>query len=119
MLEFSVEFYETANGQTVVEDELEALEAQSPVLHALLTAGLDKLKHRENHRPPLCLPIGEGLFELRVGHKDIARVLWFFQYGRRIIAVRCFVKKSRKTPQDELALARRRMNDYLSRRTDR
>jgi phage-related protein len=73
------------------------------------------IKHREHHRPPLCLSIGDGLFELRVGHKNIARGLWFFQRGQRIIVVHCFVKKSQKTPADELDLARKRMADYLAR----
>ncbi len=114
-MEFSIEFYETQGGQTVVENELEAIEKRSPVLHALLIAGLNKLKLREYHRPPLCLPIGDGLFELRVGHKDIARALWFFQRGQRIIVVRCFIKKSQKTPVGEIELARRRMKDYLTR----
>ncbi len=91
------------------------IEKQSSVLHALLVSGLNKLKHREHHRPPLSLSIGDDLFELRVGHKDIARGLWFFQRGQRIIVVHCFVKKSQKTPADELDLARKRMADYLAR----
>jgi phage-related protein len=56
------------------------------------------------------------LFELRVGHKDIARAAWFFQAGQRIVVVRCFVKKSQKTPPAELTLAHRRMAEYLSRK---
>jgi phage-related protein len=55
------------------------------------------------------------LFELRVGRKDIARAAWFFQAGQRIIVARCFVKKTQKTPPAELALARKRMAEYLSR----
>jgi hypothetical protein len=42
-MEFSVEFYETAGGQAVVEDEIETIEKQSPILHALLVTGLNKL----------------------------------------------------------------------------
>lgn len=61
------------------------------------------------------MPLGDGLFELRVGHKDIARALWFFQAGQRIVAVRCFVKKTQKTPPGELDMARKRMAEYLSR----
>ena len=114
-MEFSIELYETNSGRSVVEDELEDLEKQSPELHALVVVGLSKLRSRENHRPPLCLPIGDGLFELRVGHRNIARALWFFRHGRRIIVVRCFVKKSQRTPASELELAKHRMTDYLGR----
>lgn len=115
-LQFSIELYETAEGHQVVEEELEALERRSPTLHALLIAGLNKLRQREYHRPPLSAPLGDGLFELRVGGRDIARAVWFFQSGGRIVVVRCFVKKSQKTPQRELQLARARMTDYLVRR---
>ena len=114
-MEFTVELYETPDGRPVVEEELETIERTIPVLYDLLVAGLSKLRLREYHRPPLCEPLGGGLFELRVGRKDIARAAWFFQAGQRIVVVRCFVKKSRKTPQGELDLAAKRMVEYLNR----
>jgi phage-related protein len=115
-LEFSIELYETQAGRPVVEEELAAIERRTPVLHDLLVAGLNKLRRREYHHPPLCEPLGNRLFELRVGRKDIARAVCFFQEGQRIVVVRCFIKKSQKTPASELELAHRRMADYLSRR---
>lgn len=114
-MEFTVELYETPDQKPIVEDELDAIERTIPVLYDLLVAGLNKLRRREYHRPPLCEPLGDGLFELRVGRKDIARAAWFFQAGQRIVVVRCFVKKSQKTPANELELARRRMAEYLGR----
>lgn len=117
-MEFSIEFYESIDGRPVVADELEAMARASPILHALLLAGLNKLKRREFHRLPLSSPIGDGLFEVRVGHKNIARGLWFFQHSQRIVVVRCFVKKSQKTPSGDLELARKRMNEYLARRQE-
>lgn len=114
-MEFTVELYETPDQKPIVEDELDAIERAIPVLYDLLVAGLNKLRRREYHRPPLCEPLGDGLFELRVGRKDIARAAWFFQAGQRIVVVRCFVKKSQKTPANELELARRRMAEYLGR----
>ena len=112
---FAIDLYETRDGQPVVADELDAIERQTPVLHALLVAGLSKLRHREYHRPPLCEPLGGRLFELRVGRKDIARAVWFYREGQRIVVVRCFIKKSQKTPASELQLARARLADYLKR----
>jgi len=114
-MEFTVELYETPDGRPVVEEELEAIERTIPVLYDLLVAGLSKLRRREYHRPPLCEPLGGGLFELRVGRKDIARAAWFFQAGQRIVVMRCFVKKAQKTPPGELELVRKRMAEYLSR----
>lgn len=116
-MDFSIELYETREGRKLVEDELDAIEHQSPVLFELLLAGMAKLRYREYHRPPLCDGLGGGLFELRVGRKDIARAIWFYQEGRRIVIVRCFVKKSQKTPEGELMLARKRMAEYKDRKT--
>lgn len=118
-MDFSIELYENQDGRKVVEEELDGVEKQAPVLHTLLVAGLAKLKRRDYHRPPLCMPVDDDLFELRVGRKDIARGLWFFCRGRRIVVVRCFVKKSQKTPSKEKDVARERMNDYLARHPDR
>lgn len=114
-MEFVIELYETPDGRPVVEAELDAIDGSAPVLYDLLVAGLNKLRRREYHRPPLCEPLGGGLFELRVGRRDIARAAWFFLAGQRIVVVHCFVKKSRKTPPAELALAHKRMAEYLSR----
>jgi hypothetical protein len=118
-MEFSIEFYETPEGQPVVEEELKAIERRAPVLHDLLVAGLSKLRRRDYHSPPLCQPLGGGLYEVRVGRKDIARAAWFFREQQRIIVVRCFVKKTQKTPSSELALARKRMADFLGRNPGR
>ena len=114
-MEFTVELYETSDGRPVVEEELDTIERTIPVLYDLLVAGLNKLRHREYHRPPLCEPLGGGLFELRVGRKDIARAAWFFQAGQRIVVVRCFVNKTPKTPPGELELAHKRMAEYQGR----
>lgn len=53
--DFTIELYENQNGMPVVEDELEEIERQSPVLSVLLLAGLKKLENREYHQPPLVL----------------------------------------------------------------
>ena len=114
-MQFTVEFYETSGGRVVVEEELQAIERQSPILHVLLVAGLNKLRNREYHRPPLCMPVEGGLFELRVGHANIARAMWFFRRGQRVIVVGCFVKKTQRTPRAEVEVARERMRDYIAR----
>lgn len=59
-MQFSIELYETGNGKAVVEEELEDIEQQTPPLYDLLLAGLNKLRLRDNHHPPLCKPLGEG-----------------------------------------------------------
>ena len=59
-MEFTVEFYEMPDGRPVVANELAGMESTAPVLYDLLVAGLNKLRRREYHRPPLCEPLGGG-----------------------------------------------------------
>ena len=61
---------------------------------------------------PLCRPLGDGLWEVRsrLPSRRIARLL-FFVHERRIGVVHGFIKKTQKTPADDLDLARRRMKE--------
>ena len=52
------------------------------------------------------------LWEIRAKGKDgIARSLYVTASGKRIVIVRCFVKKSQKTPDMELKIARQRAKE--------
>ena len=52
------------------------------------------------------------LWEIRAKGKDgIARSLYVTASGKRIVIVRCFVKKSRKTPDKELKIAIQRAKE--------
>jgi phage-related protein len=61
---------------------------------------------------PLCRPLGGGLWEVRstLPSRRIARLLIFVHAGR-IGVMHGFIKKTRKTPADDLDLARRRMKE--------
>lgn len=115
-MEFAVEFYMTAAGKSPVEGFLEDLRKTDSGDHAAVMAGLVKLRHRKNHRPPLSKPLGDGLFELRHVGKLNTRVLWFFVKGRRIVAVHGIRNKGRAIPARELKTGRDRMNDWLQRK---
>jgi phage-related protein len=59
--------------------------------------------------------MGGGLFELRVrGQEGIARVFYGTATAQRIVMLHVFSKKSQKTPQRELQIARRRLQEVLS-----
>jgi phage-related protein len=62
---------------------------------------------------PLCRPLGGGLWEVRstLPSNRIARVLFCFA-GGRIVALHGFIKKTQKTPEADLSLARKRMNEF-------
>jgi len=61
---------------------------------------------------PLCRPLGEGLWEVRTDlpTKRTARVLLCL-YHEHLIALHGFIKKTRRTPDEDLALARKRQKE--------
>ncbi len=65
-----------------------------------------------NLRMPHSRAMGDGLFELRArGREGIGRALYCFVFGRRVIILHGFIKKTQDTPAKELQLARRRMKE--------
>ncbi len=61
---------------------------------------------------PLCRPLGEGLWEIRTDlpTRRTVRVLLTL-YRDRLVALHGFIKKSRATPDEDLALARKRKKE--------
>ena len=61
---------------------------------------------------PLCRPLGNGLWEVRTNlpTKRTARVLLCL-YRDRLVALHGFIKKTRATPEEDLALARKRRKE--------
>jgi phage-related protein len=61
---------------------------------------------------PTCRPLGSGLFEVRSNLSDgkIGRVL-FSLAGGDMVLLHGLVKKSQKTPQADLQLARKRLKE--------
>jgi phage-related protein len=69
--------------------------------------GLDlmRVQYRWPVGMPLCRALGDGLWEVRTSlpSNRIARVLFSVQQGR-ILVLHGFIKKTQKTPADDLAL---------------
>ncbi len=61
---------------------------------------------------PVCRSLGKGLWEVRtnLASNRTARVLFFVDEDR-IGVVHGFIKKTRKTPEADLELARKRMKE--------
>jgi phage-related protein len=57
---------------------------------------------------PVCRPMGGGVYEVRsnLAQNRIARVLFYFDKKRRMVLLHGFIKKTRKTPDEDLELAR-------------
>ena len=63
-------------------------------------------------RMPLCRPLGSGLWEIRtdLATQRTARVL-LCVYREHLVALHGFIKKTRSTPAEDLALARKRKKE--------
>ncbi len=105
-----VVFYRTSAGAEVVRDWLRGLSAED---RASIGQDLMRVQFRWPVGMPLCRPLGDGLWELRTdltGNR-IARIFFCFTEGR-LLALHGFIKKTQKTPDDELKLARKRKREF-------
>ena len=64
---------------------------------------------------PFTRPMGRGLFEIRAkGKEGIGRAFFCTAVGNKIIILHTFIKKTQKTPQKELKIARNRLKEVRS-----
>jgi phage-related protein len=102
-------FYRTAAGSEPVREWLKGLDEAER--HSI---GKDLLRAqwRWPVGMPLCRPIGGGLWEVRTDlpTKRTARVLLCL-YREHMVALHGFIKKTRTTPNEDMALARKRKKE--------
>jgi phage-related protein len=61
---------------------------------------------------PFTRSMGQGLFEIRArGKEGIGRAFFCTVVERRVVILHAYIKKSQKTPERELEVARRRLAD--------
>jgi phage-related protein len=103
-------FYRTETGNEIVRDWLRGLEQAD---RNAIGQDLMRAQFRWPIGMPLCRPLGDGLWEVRsnLTSNRIARVLFCFIEGR-LLALHGFVKKTQKTPDAELEIARKRMSEF-------
>jgi len=111
---FEVEYYEKEDGTLPAEEFILSL---SPKMQAKIFRELELLELFGNElREPHSKPLGDGIYELRTKFStNITRILYFFVINKKIILTNGFVKKTQKTPQSEIELAKKYRNDYLNR----
>src|SRR5882724_11727401 len=99
-----VVFYRSRNGVEVVRDWLRDLDEADR--HAI---GLDlmRVQYRWPVGMPLCRALGDGLWEVRSSLPSHRIV-----HQGQILALHGFIKKTQKTPDEDLALARRRKREF-------
>ena len=115
--DWSTEFYTAPDGTAPVEAFLDSLDSKTRVRFMW---SMEQLRVRNvQAREPLVRHLEDKLWELREESKtNIYRVIYFFYTGRRIIFLHGFQKKTQKTPDKEIAIARSRYEDFLSREED-
>ena len=106
-----VVFYKTPAGGEAVLDWLRGLDDADR-----REIGLDlmRVQYRWPVGMPLCRSMGNGLWEMRTtlpGGRIVR--LMFCVSGGAVTVLSGFLKKAQKTPDEELALARKRMKELL------
>ncbi len=111
---FDVEYYEKEDGTFPAEEFILSLDAK---MQAKMFRELELLETFGNElREPHSKSLGEGIYEIRAKvASDITRVLYFFVVNKKIILTNGFVKKTQKTPDSEITLAKKYRKDYLER----
>ena len=115
MSRFEAEFYEKENGEQPVREFLLSLDKRMRAKMLMIIGVLQDNGYEL--REPYSKHLSEGIFELRaqVG-SDISRVLYFFYVDQHIVLTNGFIKKTQKTPPQEIERAKKYRADYLSRR---
>jgi len=104
-----VVFYTADTGREPVREWLKELDPEDRK-----AVGTDLLRVQEQWPigMPVCRSLGKGLWEVRtnLSSNRTARVLFFVAEGR-IGVLHAFIKKTRKTPKDDIELALKRMKE--------
>jgi len=114
MEDYELIAYEKENGEVPVEQFLKSV---NPKMRAKLYGLLGILQEKGNLlREPYSKHLEDGIFELRcIFGNDITRILYFFYYEKRIVMTNGFVKKTQKTPKEEIQIAKSRRKSFLER----
>ena len=112
---YEIILYDTEDERCPVQELLDSLK---PKLLAKTLRTIDLLEmNGPLLREPYSKPLDDGIFEIRTKFgSDITRVLYFFVVGKKVILTNGFIKKSQKTPQAEIELAKKYRAEYLSRK---
>lgn len=108
---FEVEYYEKSDGTYPAE---EFILSQDIKMQTKIFRLLELLELKGNElREPYSKSLSDGIFEIRaIQGNNITRVLYFFVVGKKIILTNGFVKKTQKTPDSEITLAKKYRADY-------
>ena len=104
-------FFRTEAGGEPVRDWLKTL---SPHDRKRIGADIKTVEFGWPIGMPVCRPLGGALYEVRttLSQNRIARVLFYIDKKERMVLLHGFIKKTRKTPAEDLELARTNKNKH-------
>lgn len=109
-------FYKTASGKCPVEEFLDTLTGKQADKVTWTLSLVEELQivPKQYFKK---LTGTDDIWEVRIElGNDIFRLLGFFDRGNLVILTNGFVKKTQKTPANEIMVAEERKTDYLSRK---
>ena len=112
---FKIVFYMKPNGD---EPAITHLDMLPPRTRAKVLRNMSLLQEKGNLlRYPETDDLGDGIFELRTSlGGDMERALFFCAKHRVIVITHGFIKKTRKTPRQEIERAKQYRADYYAQR---
>lgn len=114
-MKYEIDFYKTESGTCPLNEFFESLDNKMRTKTLRMVMLLEE--YGNDLREPYSKPLGDEIFELRVQQgNNITRVLYFFMIGKKIVLTNGFVKKTQKTPKNEIEKAKRYRQDYLTRK---
>ncbi|MBI5193857.1 MAG: type II toxin-antitoxin system RelE/ParE family toxin [Nitrospirae bacterium] len=113
-MEWKVEFYRDMTGKEPAKGFLDSL---SESARAKVVKSIEMLvEYGVLLKEPYTRQIRGKMRELRIKDSQGAiRVLYFTYTGKRFILLHGFIKKTEKTPVQDIVLAEKRMNDFIIR----
>ena len=107
-------YYLTESGRSPVREFIDSLDFKTQRKFFFVEELLEEFGHRLPF--PHARYIGNDVFELRFrGQEGQIRVLYFFYHEDKAIFTNGFIKKSGKTPQNEIETSIERRVKYLNR----
>lgn len=114
MEKFDIEFFELEDGSEPAKEYIDSLDKK---MQAKIFKVAELLEHNgPSLRMPYSEYLGEDIFQIRAKQgTNIARILYFFVIGKKVILTNGFTKKTQKTPKKEIELAKKYREEYKRR----
>ena len=111
-MKWEVSYYTQSNGIQPVKEWINTLDLK---LQLKIFRAFELLEQFNiNVKAPYVKPLDNKLYELRIkDYKGIYRIIYFLHTNRQFIMLNGFVKKTPKTPLNEIELAKIRMKEVL------